>query len=110
MIDSDIFFTVVFRDLTRDERLSIFFLEKACASSYSHALHDREELLAALVYAEAALSDIGDADREPGDDLAWCENRAAQALPRIRKLLTAHGRADPWWAVSRPLPEAGNGL
>lgn len=110
MIDSDTYFTVVFRYLTRDERLTNLFLEKACASSYSHALHDRDELLAALAYAEAALSDIGDADREPGDDLAWCENRAAQALPRIRKLLTAHGRADPWWAVSRPLPEAGNGL
>jgi len=110
MIDSDTYFTVVFRDLTRDERLTNLFLEKACASSYSHALHDRDELLEALAYAESALSDIGDAEREPGDDLAWCEDRAAQALPRIRKLLAAHGRADPWWAVSRPLPEAGNEL
>jgi hypothetical protein len=43
-----------------------------------------------LKFAEAALSDIGDADREEGDDLAWCENRAAVALPRIRRLLAAH--------------------
>lgn len=38
----------------------------------------------ALVVAEAALADIGDADREPGDDLTWCENRAAKALPTVR--------------------------
>lgn len=38
----------------------------------------------ALRLAEAALSDIGDADREPGDDIAWAERRAAQALPAAR--------------------------
>lgn len=41
-------------------------------------------LLEALRIAEAALADIGDADREPGDDLAWCERRAAQDLPTVR--------------------------
>jgi hypothetical protein len=46
----------------------------------------------ALVIAEAALADIGDAEREPGDDLAWCERRAAQALPAVRAALSA--RAD----------------
>jgi hypothetical protein len=45
------------------------------------------ELHRALVIAEAALADIGDADREPGDDLAWCERRAAQDLPTIRAAL-----------------------
>jgi hypothetical protein len=40
-----------------------------------------------LQTAEAALADIGDATREPGDDLAWCERRAAQALPAVRKAL-----------------------
>jgi hypothetical protein len=44
-------------------------------------------LRSALETAEAALADIGDADREPGDDLAWCERRAAQALPAVRKAL-----------------------
>jgi hypothetical protein len=44
---------------------------------------------AALKTAEAALSDIGDADRETGDDLAWCEARAAQALPAVRAALKA---------------------
>ena len=48
-----------------------------------------EHLRAALAYAEAALADIGDADREPGDDLAWCERRAAEALPRVRAALGA---------------------
>ena len=42
---------------------------------------------AALALAEAALADIGDADREPGDDLAWAERRAADVLPTVRKLL-----------------------
>lgn len=45
------------------------------------------KLREALSTAEAALADIGDADREPGDDLAWCERRAAQALPAIRAAL-----------------------
>jgi hypothetical protein len=40
-----------------------------------------------LKTAEAALADIGDATREPGDDLAWCERRAAQALPAVRAAL-----------------------
>jgi len=45
------------------------------------------DLIRALELAEAGLSDIGDADREPGDDLAWAEARAAQDLPRIRRTL-----------------------
>jgi hypothetical protein len=45
------------------------------------------ELIRALELAEAGLSDIGDADREPGDDLAWAEARAARDLPRIRQAL-----------------------
>jgi len=45
-------------------------------------------LRAVLAYAEAALADIGDAEREPGDDLAWCEARAAEALPRVRAALS----------------------
>lgn len=50
--------------------------------------HEIERLKMALASAEAALADIGDADREPGDDLAWCEARAAQALPAVRAALT----------------------
>lgn len=46
-----------------------------------------ERLAEALRIAEAALADIGDADREPGDDVAWCERRAAQALPMARAAL-----------------------
>ena len=44
-------------------------------------------LRAALTIALGALADIGDADREPGDDLAWCERRAASVLPRVRHAL-----------------------
>ena len=45
------------------------------------------ELIRALKLAEAALADIGDAEREEGDDLAWAEARAASNLPRIRQAL-----------------------
>jgi hypothetical protein len=44
-------------------------------------------LIRALELAEAGLADIGDAEREPGDDLAWAEARAARGLPRIRQAL-----------------------
>ena len=50
------------------------------------------ELIRALQLAEAALADIGDAERESGDDLAWAEARAAQDLPRIRAVLARWGR------------------
>lgn len=51
------------------------------------------ELLEAIKLAEAALADIGDADREPGDDLAWCERRAAEPLLIIRAAIAkAEGR------------------
>jgi uncharacterized protein YukE len=45
------------------------------------------ELVAALETAEAALADVGDADREPGDDVAWREARTAKALPAARAAL-----------------------
>ena len=55
------------------------------------AIGEIDRLRDTLAYAEAALADIGDADREPGDDLAWCEARAAEALPRVRAHLGAFG-------------------
>jgi hypothetical protein len=51
-------------------------------------VEQRDAARATLGIAEAALADIGDADREPGDDLAWCEQRAAQALPAVRAFLS----------------------
>ena len=51
------------------------------------------ELIEAAKSAEAALSDIGDADREPGDDVAWCERRAYEAIPRLRAALARVGGA-----------------
>jgi len=50
------------------------------------------DLIRALELAEAALADIGDAEREPGDGLAWAEARAAQDLPRIRAVLARWGK------------------
>jgi hypothetical protein len=47
-----------------------------------------QRLTEALYKAEAALSDIGDAEREPGDDVQWCEDRASIALPITRVALT----------------------
>ena len=60
---------------------------------------ENQKLREALQVAEAALSDIGDADREPGDDLAWCERRAAQSLPLIRQALAL--------PITAPSPTAG---
>jgi hypothetical protein len=48
-----------------------------------------QQALEALVTAEAGLADIGDADREPTDDLAWCEERAVQALAKPRAAIVA---------------------
>ena len=48
-----------------------------------------QQALDALIIAEAGLADIGDADREPGDDLKWCEARAAQALESPRQAIVA---------------------
>jgi len=50
------------------------------------------DLIRALELAEAALADIGDAERELGDDLAWAEARAARDLPRIRAVLAHWGK------------------
>jgi len=52
-----------------------------------------DEMRRVLVTAEAALADIGDADREPGDDVAWCEARAAKALPVVRAMLKTSAAA-----------------
>lgn len=54
---------------------------------HEYAAHVSAALRSALKIAEAALADIGDSDRDPGDDLAWCERRAAQALPAVRAAL-----------------------
>jgi hypothetical protein len=68
------------------------------------------ELIRALEMAEAALSDIGDADREPGDDIAWAERRAAQDLPRIRHALQMwrdHATPPAATREAGPLPQTG---
>lgn len=60
-----------------------------------------ESVRAALTTAEAALSDIGDATRCPGDDLSWCEKRAAEALPIVRSALSSDNpitQDDDWYA------------
>ena len=54
----------------------------------------------ALATAEAALADIGDSDREVGDDMAWCERRAARALPAVRAALMPHVGVDPVTTVA----------
>ena len=64
-----------------------------------------QQALDALFVAEAALADIGDADREPGDDLNWCEARAALALALPRKVI-----AELQVALAQPVqPEQPHG-
>jgi hypothetical protein len=105
---TDKYFTIVFKDLTSEERIALWnaYADKISALSHSHVVDDRDQLLGVLCYAESALSDIGDADREPGDDLEWCEGRAAEALPRIRELLLAHGKTTtPTTSMTTPTIE-----
>lgn len=52
-----------------------------------------DQIGAQLKIAESALSDIGDAEREDGDDLKWCERRAAKAIPSTRAALAAYRKA-----------------
>ena len=70
------------RALANRERVYAEALDELGSLARENAL-----LRVALREAEAALADIGDADREPGDDLAWCERRAAKALPNVRAAL-----------------------
>lgn len=51
-----------------------------------------DRLTEALRIAEAALADIGDADREPGDDVEWCERRASLGLRKVRDTLRDHDK------------------
>ena len=65
-------------------------MRTALTEHFTPPRHPADEGMAdALRIAEAALADIGDADREPGDDVAWCERRAAQALPAVRAAIKA---------------------
>jgi hypothetical protein len=64
------------------------------------------ELIRALELAEAGLADIGDAERELGDDLAWAEARAARDLPRIRQALNLWRDQTAAAPVVQPEPEA----
>lgn len=63
------------------------WIDEYAATAQPQPSGNAGELGAALRLAEAALADIGDADREPSDDVAWCEQRAAQALPAVRSAL-----------------------
>ena len=63
------------------------FLQKCFETELTAALAREAGLREALRIAEAALSDIGDAEREEGDDLAWCERRASEAIPIVRAAL-----------------------
>jgi len=70
------------------QQAQITALAEDAARAHDLAL-EVERLKADLRFAEAALADIGDAEREEGDDIAWCERRAAKALPRIRATIRA---------------------
>lgn len=71
-----------------DEETGDCTSEPTLGDQVSEQAREIERLVAVLRTAEAALADIGDADREPGDDVAWCEKRAADALPAVRAALT----------------------
>jgi hypothetical protein len=69
-----------------------------------------QELIRALEVAEAALEDIGYADREPGDDQPWAECRAALDLPKIRHVLQTwreHATPPAPTLEAAPVPQQG---
>jgi hypothetical protein len=82
----------LYRQMARDNCTSTHPLAAEARAYFAQPEPDGPtELIRALELAEAALADIGDAEREPGDDLAWAEARAAQDLPRIRAVLARWG-------------------
>lgn len=68
----------------KPERANAHYIAAAHPQAILALLDRQERLVAALRVAEAALADIGDSDHEPWDDLIWCEQRAARALPQVR--------------------------
>lgn len=85
------------RIILDDKYESIDTVRAALAKSRAADALDSQptDLHRVLVIAEAALADIGDADREPGDDVAWCEARAAKALPTVRAAIAKLASSQP---------------
>lgn len=86
MTDSDRYFTVVYKDLTREDRQDLYFNnpEKVSASSYSHALHDRHQLLGVLSEAYCVLLTDFSVNKDT--------SRVDSLLVSIRNILVEHGR------------------
>lgn len=86
MTDSNRYFTVVYKDLSQKDRHNLYFSipEKVSASSYSHALDDRDQLIGVLSEAyRVLLTDFSvNKDTSQVDSL----------LVSIRSLLVEHGR------------------
>lgn len=84
MIDSNRYFTVVYKDVSQEDRHNLYFSipEKVSASSYSHALDDRDQLLSTLCHVDRVLVDLS----LEGD------HRVHSLLATVRNLLKEHGR------------------
>lgn len=87
MINSDKYFTIIYKDLTVDERRNLLENSKVSASGYSHAFDDRDGLLSALVYLEDYLA------TKLMDHVPWSNKEELQKeIADIQKLMKKHGR------------------
>lgn len=86
MTDSDRYFTVVYKDLSQEDRHNLYFSipEKVSASSYSHALDDRDQLLGVLSEAYLVLLTDFSVNKDT--------SRVDSLLVSIRNLLVEHER------------------
>ena len=82
MIDSETYFTVIYKDLPKEERVALLNNRKFAAAGHSHAFDDRDQLLNTLCHVEEALVGL----TLEGD------HRVLPLLTTIRNVLKGHGR------------------
>lgn len=90
MINSDKYFTIIYRDLTVDERRKLLDNPKWSASGYSHAFDDRDGLLSALVYLEDFLTKLIDLIVWPPS--SETKEKLQKEIADIQRLMKMHGR------------------
>lgn len=87
VINSNKYFTIIYRDLDKEERRKLLENPNVSASGYSHAFDDRDGLLNLLISLERSLPEIADYVG------SWShKDKLYEEITNIRKILKAHGR------------------
>lgn len=82
MINSETYYTIVYKDLSKEERLALLNNGKFAAAGHSHAFDDLDQLLGTLCYVDRVLVDLS----LEGD------HRVHSLLATVKNLLKEHGR------------------